>query len=370
MKNQNFKNDYDKLYKKLYIKIEKQMAVQEFFFIAKEAMMPFHDGHTSVSYMAGSNSNIKMIPLKFVWLKDGMIISESTDLLKKGDKILSIGNKEPEQILKEMKKIIPAENDEWVKFSSQNLLLNSIYLNKLGLISKNCVSAKIEHMSGSIETINLPLTSISNNSFQNIKPYSYEIRKDNGIALFHLNECLDDEGYRKMLNDFFNEVQSSSIKKVAVDLRQNGGGNSEVMDDFLMHIKIDHYIGYTDRRISQISPEIKVHHDSSNLYKGKIYVLTSSNTFSSANWFAVIFKYNKIGTIIGEPTGNAPSHYGYPVSFTLPNSKLLASISKNDWLSPYLDDSKNALDPNIYIPLTRNNVVSGNDPCIDWIIKN
>ena len=48
----------------------------------------------------------------FVWLKDGMIISENTDLLKKGDKILSIGNKEPEQILKEMKKIIPAENDE------------------------------------------------------------------------------------------------------------------------------------------------------------------------------------------------------------------------------------------------------------------
>lgn len=91
-----------------------------------------------------------------------------------------------------MKKIIPAENDEWVKFRSQNLLLNSIYLNKLGLISKNCVSAKIEHMSGSIETINLPLTSISDNSFQNIKPYSYEIRKDNGIALFHLNQCLDD----------------------------------------------------------------------------------------------------------------------------------------------------------------------------------
>lgn len=113
-----------------------------------------------------------------------------------------------------------------------------------------------------------------------------------------------------------------------------------------------------------------MHHDNNNLYNGKIYVLTSNTTMSSANWFAVTFKYNKIGTIVGEPTGNAPNCYGNINNLKLPNSKLYVSISKNNWISPYMDDAKNTLEPDVYIPLMRQDVVSGNDPCVDWIINN
>lgn len=45
-------------------------------------------------------------------------------------------------------------------------------------------------------------------------------------------------------------------------------------------------------------------------FKRNVYILTSSLTFSSANDFAVIFRDNNIGKIIGEPTGNQSSSYG------------------------------------------------------------
>lgn len=370
IKEQNFKNEYAKLFEKLYSKIKKQMPAEEFFFIVKEALIPFHDAHTSVYYSVNNNSNIKIIPLRFLWLNDGMIVSNNSDLLKKGDRIISIGNKTPEQVLKEMENYVPAENNVWVKSRSQDLLFYNVYLNKLGLIDKNDVFVKVEHMNGNIETVKLTLTKVVNNANQNLKPYSYEIKKDDNLAIFHLNQCLFDSGYKKILNDFFNKIQLNGISKIAVDLRQNSGGDSRVIDEFLTHVKIDNYIGYTDRNNSQVCPSVKVHHDNNNLYSGKIYVLTSNMTFSSANWFAVIFKYNRIGTIIGEPTGNAPNSYGNPKSFILPNSKLVVTISQDDWLSPYLFNAKNTLDPDIYVPLTRKDVISGNDPCIEWIIKN
>ena len=365
----NFKNEYDKIYKKLYDKIKKPMTVEKFIFIAEEAVMPFHDAHTSIFRM-NIGSGIKAIPLKFLWLEGGMIVSDNTDLLKKGDKIISIGNKTPGQILKEMKMVIPAENDMRVKHLSQHFLPYIEYLDKLGLIYKNSVSVKVEHIDGKIQTVKLPLIDATDEWVLNMEPYTYEIKKDNDLAVFHLNACVEDEGYREILNDFFSEVQLNGIDKIAVDLRHNTGGDSRVMDEFLRHIKIDDYTGYADRRVYQICPKVKVYHDDGNLYNGKIYVLTSNATFSSANWFAVTFKYNKIGTIVGEPTGNALNCYGNINSFTLPNSKLYVSISKNNWVSPYMDDSKNTLEPDVYIPLTREDVVSGNDPCINWIIEN
>ncbi|HBM81224.1 MAG TPA: hypothetical protein DD426_10395 [Clostridiaceae bacterium] len=74
-----FKIEYDKIYKKLYNKIEKPMPIEKFIFIAEDAVMPFHDAHTFI-YRMNSGSKIKAIPLEFLWLEDGMIISDNTGM--------------------------------------------------------------------------------------------------------------------------------------------------------------------------------------------------------------------------------------------------------------------------------------------------
>jgi C-terminal processing protease CtpA/Prc len=106
------------------------------------------------------------------------------------------------------------------------------------------------------------------------------------------------------------------------------------------------------------------------MMNGRVYILTSKATFSSATWFAVIFKYNKIGKLVGEPTGNAPNHYGNPIEGNLTNSKIIVSISKDDYVSPYGAKAKKILKPDIYVPLRAKDVISGNDPVIDWVVNN
>ena len=56
-------------------------------------------------------------------------------------------------------------------------------------------------------------------------------------------------------------------------------------------------------------------------------MLTSQYTFSSAMDFATVIQDNGIGKVIGEIPGNMPTAYGDKLSFQLPASKLVLSVS-------------------------------------------
>lgn len=63
-------------------------------------------------------------------------------------------------------------------------------------------------------------------------------------------------------------------------------------------------------------------------YKRNIYVLTDNYTFSAGSMFAGMVKDYKLGTIIGEPTGNLSSFYADPFMwYQLPNSKITFQVS-------------------------------------------
>ena len=67
------------------------------------------------------------------------------------------------------------------------------------------------------------------------------------------------------------------------------------------------------------------------LFDGDVYVLTSTNSFSSAMDFAMLISDNKIGKIIGEPSGNKPRSYGDVAVFKLKNSGLRMQVSTKKW---------------------------------------
>ena len=100
-----------------------------------------------------------------------------------------------------------------------------------------------------------------------------------------------------------------------------------------------------------------------NPFKGDVFILTGNQTFSSGNWIAVIFYDNKLGTIVGEPTRNAPSSYGDVLRFQLPNTGFLLRVSYKYftrlWTS---NDPADALYPHITINKTRGDLINGTDP--------
>ena len=69
----------------------------------------------------------------------------------------------------------------------------------------------------------------------------YEIDTKNDIAILTLDSCINNEEYKDCLNKMFSEIKENGIHNVAVDLRNNHGGNSSVANEFLKYINIDTY---------------------------------------------------------------------------------------------------------------------------------
>lgn len=162
---------------------------------------------------------------------------------------------------------------------------------------------------------------------------SYKIDKENSLGIFTLNRCEMSQEYTEKLSEFFGKVKDNDIKNVAVDLRSNGGGTTEVINEFLRYINISDYklFGGTDIRIGgnliSYRDEITPNKPVDNAFDGKVYVLTSNYTFSSAMDFATVIQDNGIGKVIGETPGNMPTAYGDKLGFQLPESKLVLSVS-------------------------------------------
>lgn len=180
---------------------------------------------------------------------------------------------------------------------------------------------------------------------------SYKIDKENSLGVFTLNRCEMSAEYTDRLLEFFGAVRDNNIENIAVDLRSNGGGTTEVINEFLRYININDYklFGGTDIRIGgnliSYRDEITPNKHVENAFDGRVYALTSNYTFSSAMDFATVIQDNGIGKVIGETPGNMPTAYGDKLGFQLPESKLLLGVSYKKFYRVDIDKSEEPLIP-------------------------
>lgn len=165
---------------------------------------------------------------------------------------------------------------------------------------------------------------------------SYEIDKENSVGIFTLTTCVNDEEYRKVLDDFFAEVFAGNIENVVVDLRYNGGGNSAVANEFITYLNVEEYdswdcgmrFGWYLHKSENIVYNNK---KKPQVFDGQLYVLTNIKTYSAAMDFAMLVADNDLGIVVGETSGNLPDSYGDILSFQMPNSKLMLGVSHKRW---------------------------------------
>ena len=123
-------------------------------------------------------------------------------------------------------------------------------------------------------------------------------------------------------------MKKQDIKNIAVDLRNNGGGSSMVLNEFVRYLNVEKIQNYSSNyrirffNLHSLFTTIEGKKESDLLFKGNVYVLTSPATFSSAMNFSVVLQDNNLAKVIGEPCGNKPTQYGEVVTFLLPNTKL------------------------------------------------
>lgn len=187
--------------------------------------------------------------------------------------------------------------------------------------------------------------------------YSFRILKDKDVAVMDFRSFNNPRRMAAFADSMFSVLGKEHIGNLIIDIRGNGGGNSAVGDVLLRYIshKPFRQMGKGLARITPTTlrltdyPGLKPGwtffdgegEDGSGLilplaekrYKGKVYLLTSHMTFSSASSFAWAFKHFGMGTVIGEETGGMSVSFGDVLLYRLPVSRLACTISwKRFWL--------------------------------------
>ena len=195
-------------------------------------------------------------------------------------------------------------------------------------------------------------------------PYSFKLIPETKTAVIDFVSFDDMSKFKLFIDSTFEQIKLKKIENLIIDIRKNGGGNSSIGNEFFQYISPCTFKQFSKEIIkySRLQKEdyknirVKEMQDSSCLstlkkpngliedisaedstsihlrdnplrFKGNIYLLTSSGTFSSAASFAQCFKYYKMGKIIGEETGGWIVCYGDIISASLPNTKLDFTIS-------------------------------------------
>lgn len=334
--------------------------------------------------------------LPCVWLEEGPVVTADAGGLRRGDRIVAFGGREPAALLAQLGGLVPAETPGWLRHRAPELLADVEVLRLAGLGGAVPVTVRVARGPDAVEhdvavpaaPLHTPPPAAPTPPEQTEQPWvRYEIEPEHSLGVFTLDRCTVDEQFLAALAAFFTAVHEQRIGKVAVDLRANSGGSSRVVDEFLRYVDVAHFTGFGgDVRWSEAALRIRGEpgpprleparrarivndrHPHPPPFAGRLFVLTGPATFSSANWFAVIVHDNRLGTVVGEPTGSAPSSYGDILRFALPHSAAGYTLSFKHWVRPDPTlDPADCLRPDVHVPRTAATVAAGTDPVLEWL---
>lgn len=362
------------------------MTAKEFYFVLNSVICSMNDGHTHLLSMQNEQNRFIDVPL--IWLHDGLYVSNDRGPFRQADRIVDIGGKGVETLFQELRQVIPAENDHFRRQTAGQSINREEYLDYLDVVHNDGVEIRVQRGKDEL-SITTPLKPKAERKFDDSKrPWvGYEIDKELSLGVFHLDKCKYNETYRKKVESFFKEVSELNIRNIAIDVRRNGGGTSQVIVEFLRYLDIGKYKWFgMDVRFSKAIKEMGVFRRSRGyisgkrpniqrnqktnashlLFSGSVYVLTSPKTFSTGNWFAVVVRDNNLGTVIGEPTGNAPSSYGDSPSFQMPKTGFQFTVSIKKWTRPDKNsDLEDSLYPDVLVYTTIEDIKQGRDPQLE-----
>lgn len=326
-------------------------AKSEFFEIAiQQSLALLGDAHTRVYNILSHD----YLPLETREIGGSYYIIGSSDKYSYmlGQKIEEINGYKLENIIKKVSKLSSKENNEvLIKDNATNITSNRV-LRYYNFSSGRLVKIKTVRGTYNIEACDSETVHV-------LRPLSwtkedlhdptfhgndiYKFRIVNNTLLFQYSKCSNYGNSQKELKFFKRKLleQISSVKSIVVDLRENSGGNTSIMEDLFREFPSDK----------------------------KLFVAIGRNTFSSAIHHLLYLKNNKRAILVGENAGQRPNRFGDSKEIILPNSKIRILCSfKYFKLLP--EDNIDIIKPDIKIPVKIDQYINNTDPLNEWINVN
>ncbi|KPU43511.1 peptidase family S41 [Oxobacter pfennigii] len=310
----------------------------------------------------GSNiSSEYRYPLELHWFAEGIYImgtsKEYQELLNA--RIITLNGKKIEEAADMLRPLLAGANESWFKTQVIYYLPMPGVLKYFGLSKEDEIGLDVELENGKMQTVKLkPIShkdyvpteglteSVPLYKSRPDENYWYEYLEDEKIIYFNYSSCrqMRDKPFEIFRKEFWHFVKSHEVNKLVIDIRENRGGISTILDPFIKEVK-----------------------NSDFNQQGKLYVITGKNTFSSAVLNAVSLKKKTKAYFVGEATGGEPNHYGEVKQFKLPNSEITIRYSTKYF--HWLDQDVNTLEPDKVIEETFDDYRQGAVPVLEWIIN-
>jgi len=349
------------------------MSLLDFYFLAAPIVSSLKDGHTGLDFPIDvlKELNPFVFPFKLSFRNNKIYSLDNQKSIPADAEIIRINNQDSSEIIKSLNSLISAENEHFKlnllsKYFydffeyKEEYIVEYLYKNEIkNIILKGIRFKKI------IENEKQP-----NSTKKEYYSYSFI---ENNTALFNFNSFVDYEKFVVFLKDMFQEFNDRNVQNVIIDIRENGGGNSLLGEELLQYISNKNFFSY-GIEITKYSEKRKDFYDNvmregvlsyltekeyKNLFKykngtliidkefeeiklrenrlrfkGKVFLLTSNYTFSSATDFAYNFQFLNIGKVIGEKTGGSIVSFGDVITTTLPETNMNLYISHREFY-PY-----------------------------------
>jgi len=316
------------------------------------------DAHTTLFYRPKQS-----YPFTFRWFETGIVTLMTTENYRQtlNQKLVSINGVEIGEVVSRLKQVISHENQAWLKKMVPQYLVFPTYLNGLGVTEADRPAEfTFIDENGDEFTVEVnPIEVASGASFIKDFEYSplymknqgelywYEYLTDKKVLYFKYNLCRSnkDRPLNQVTAEMINIIDEGKVEKLIVDLRGNSGGNSGLLNPF----------------IDKISQNEELNRSES------IFVLVDRNTFSSAVINAMDLNNKTNATIVGEPTGGKPNHYGEVRYFKLPNSGLTVYYSTKYF--KFTEKDPSSLFPDREVRLTLEAFLNNRDPVLETVLS-
>ena len=242
------------------------------------------------------------------------------------------------------------------------------------------------------------------------KKESFRIDKNIGFLTIPTFGYLKEDGkkFKEFIDDSFNIFKSNNIKNLIIDVRNNGGGHSDLakyiasyltsrpifsfnriswrssqqIRDFVLNDVQNKTHGYYGQKDYDNLLSVKLGEcyywdctidsnpiDQKQIFEGNVFVLSNAMCFSSTTDFLAMIRDFNLGQIIGTATGGFPNSFGDCYFFNLPNTNMHISVSQKLFVRPSGNENDNDLTPDYVVTQTNKDREKEIDTVVEFTKK-
>lgn len=309
----------------------------------------------------------RAFPLKLYWFKEGICVTDAPAEFAElvNGRLESVDGHPVDEVVQAFSEILPHDNEAQVRDFVPRFLASAEHLLGLGLIAKpdeaaftvrtasgRTVSAKMASLplgavravkwaAPAVETPRLPFYRRLAGS-----AYDFAYLDDSRTLYFAYNSCRDlpDRPLAAFAAELWNTIRENGAQRLVIDLRNNGGGDSSLLDPFIGELAASKDINR----------------------KGRLFVIVGRRTFSSAILNALDLRKKTAAVFYGEPTGGKPNHYGEIQNLTLPHLGLKVSYSTKYF--KFAEGDESSLTPDVLVEIGLQDYLALRDPVLEAIL--